>query len=75
MSISELINHVGDDNIQCQHLQSSLIRAELKKRDGEVTFATDRDKVAALCGVGKPSHICMIVWLPIDKLPEEIRPL
>ena len=69
MKMSELCAHVGDENIQVQGLSSSLVRANMKTHDGEITFATDREKVAALCGVGKETHRCMIVWLPIDKLP------
>ena len=46
-----------------------MVCANLKAKDGEITFATDREKVAALCGVGKETHRCMIVWLPVDKLP------
>ena len=52
MTITELCAHVGDENIQCQGLSSSLIRATMKATDGEITFATDREKVAALAGVG-----------------------
>ena len=74
MKLSELIQHVGDDHVQIQTVSSSLIRANLKARDGEVTFATDREKVAALCGVGKATHMGMIVWLPIARLPEDMRP-
>ena len=69
MKLSELIAHVGDDNIQVQGLSSSLVRAQVKKNDGEVTFATEREKVAALAGLGEETHRCMIVWFPIDKLP------
>lgn len=74
MKLSELIQHVGDDHVQLQNLTSSLIRANLKARDGEVTFATDRDKVGALCGVGKTTHMGLIVWLPVDRLPQNLRP-
>ena len=69
MKLSELISHVGDDNIQVQGLNSSMIRAQVKIKDGEITFATDREKVAALAGLGKETHHGIIVWLPIDKLP------
>lgn len=74
MKLSELIQHVGDDHVQLQNLTGSLIRANMKARDGEVTFATDRDKVGALCGVGKTTHVGLIVWLPVDRLPEDLRP-
>lgn len=69
MKLSELILHVGDDNIECQLLGTSLVSAKLAKNDGEITFATDQAKVRALTGIGKETHKCMIVWLPIDKLP------
>jgi len=69
MKMSELIAHVGDENIQVQGLSSSLVSAKARTTDGEITFATDRDKVMALSGIGKETHRCMIVWLPIDKLP------
>ena len=69
MSITELCAHVGAENIQVQGLNSSMVRAQVKATDGEITFATDREKVAALAGFGKETHRCMIVWLPIDKLP------
>jgi hypothetical protein len=46
-----------------------MIRAQVKIKDGEITFATDREKVAALAGLGKETHHGIIVWLPIDKLP------
>ena len=74
MKLSELIQHVGDDHVQLQNLAGSLIRASMKTRDGEVTFATDRDKVGALCGVGKSTHMGLVVWLPIERLPENMRP-
>ncbi len=69
MKLSELIAHVGDDNIQVQGLNSSFVRGTVKTKDGEITFATDREKVMALCGVGEQKYRGMIIWLPIDKLP------
>lgn len=69
MKLSELIAHVGDDNIQVQGLGTSLVSAKVKTTDAEITFATDRDKGMALAGFGEATHRCMIVWLPIDKLP------
>ena len=75
MKLSELIQHIGADNVEIQTISSSLIRANLKAKDGEVTFATDREKVSAICGVGKQTHMGLILWLPIDRLPEEMRPM
>jgi len=73
MTISELCSHVGDDNITVQELQSSLVKAETKKRDGEITFATDLSKVHQLVMPGKPDHLCLILWLPREKLPVAMR--
>jgi hypothetical protein len=74
MKLSELIQYIGDDHVELQTMARSLVRASIKKKDGEVTFAADREKVAAMCGVGKPTHMGLVLWLPIDRLPEEIRP-
>lgn len=74
MKLSELIQHVGDEAVQLQNLEASLIRAQMKTSDGEITFATDREKVGALAGIGEKTHLGLVVWLPIDKLPENLRP-
>ena len=73
MTITELCAHVGDGNIVVQELQSSLVSAQIKKRDGEITFATDFSKVAQLAMPGTPDHLCLILWLPRENLPESMR--
>jgi len=74
MKLSELIIHVGDDHVQLQRLDSSLVGGQVKKQDAELTFATDRQKGMALVGVGEQTHIGLIVWLPVERLPESMRP-
>ncbi len=69
MSITELCTHVGAENIQVQALSSSMVRTLVGRKDAEITFATDREKGMALSGVGKETHRCMILWIPVDKLP------
>lgn len=71
LSISQLVTHVGDENIQVQGLNSCFVSGKVKKKDAEITFATEREKGMALCGVGQETHRCIILWLPIDKLPAQ----
>ncbi|AHF89532.1 hypothetical protein OPIT5_03950 [Opitutaceae bacterium TAV5] len=77
MKLSELIQHVGDECIQMQNLEQSLVRVVQKKNDGEITFATSKGKASQLakCAVlgGKPDHVGLVVWLPREKLPESMR--
>jgi hypothetical protein len=68
MSITELLQHVGDENIQLQNLADSLVKAQLKKNDGEITFATDRDIVQDMA-LNRCDKIGLILWIPKDKLP------
>ncbi len=74
MKLSELTQHVGDGHVQLQNLDQSLIRAQAKTRDGEITFATDRDKVMQRAFNQPVSHIGLVVWLPVERLPENLKP-
>lgn len=69
MTISELIAHVGDANIQVQRVDD-FIRAEYKKKtdDVEITFATNQISVYELMRHNGAKH-GLIIWLPRDKLP------
>lgn len=76
MTLSELIAAVGDDNVIYQALatDSTLVR---KKRErgqqvGEVVFNTDPRRADDLM-FDNPTHIGLVVWLPIDRLPESMR--
>lgn len=68
MSITELMQHVGAENISLQNLADSLVKADLKKNDGEITFATDRGIVHDMM-LGRSKLVGLIVWLPKDKMP------
>jgi len=73
MKLSELIEYVGNDDVQFQALQGSLVKAETKKNDGEITFATDKSKVIQMATTDKPDYVCLVVWLPREKMPENLR--
>lgn len=73
MKLSELIQHVGDEHVQLQNLDESLIKARTATNDGEITFATDKSKVIERAVGRKTSHIGLVVWLPRDRLPESMR--
>ena len=74
MKLSELIQHVGDEHVQIQNLDQSCVSAKAGKRDGEFTFATDREKVIERAMGKKVSHIGLVVWVPVDRLPDSMRP-
>ena len=76
MTLSELIAADGDDNVIYQALatDSTLVR---KKRErgqqvGEVIFNTDPRRADDLM-LDNPSHNGIVVWLPIERLPESMR--
>jgi hypothetical protein len=72
MSIIELLQHVGAKNITLQNLADSLVRAKMKKHDGEITFATDRSVVHDMA-LGRCDKVGLILWIPKDKMPGESR--
>ncbi|QYY35286.1 hypothetical protein [Ruficoccus sp. ZRK36] len=74
MKLSDLIQHVGDENVECQIVSQSLISAKVKKGMGELTIATDQAKVMNLGGIGRAKHVGLLVWLPADRLPTDINP-
>jgi hypothetical protein len=74
MKLSELIQHVGDEHVQLQNFDQSLVRAQAKTRDGEITFATDRSHVMERAFNQQVSHVGLVVWLPVHRLPESMRP-
>lgn len=73
MKLSELIQHVGDDNVVLQNILASSPSINAGKQDGRISFYTDRSKAcdlaqqAALGCSGRWTGL--VVWLPSDKLP------
>lgn len=72
MSIIELLQHVGAENISLQNLADSLVKAEMKKHDGEITFATDRSIVHDMA-LNRCDKVGLILWIPKDKMPDPSR--
>lgn len=74
MKLSELVAYVGDENITVQRVDQ-FIDAKYKSKTGdiEITFATNAITVDELLG-RHPRNIGLIVWLPVNKLPETMRP-
>lgn len=73
MKLSHLIQIVGDDNVSLQNILHSSPTMNVGKKEGRITFSTDRAKVGDLCTQGatgqKGQWTALVVWLPTDKLP------
>ena len=76
MSISELVNYIGAENIRIQWLTECFAGANWrnKLKATEVRFLTTEVQVADLIGVQREGQrVGMIIWLPKDKLAEAIK--
>ena len=69
MTLSELIEHVGNENVEFQRLDQGDLNMSLGKRDGQVTFHTGIDKVSDLMA-GSKRFVGLVVWLPSDRMPK-----
>lgn len=65
MKLSELIAAYGDDKVQFQNLDQSLIRANMRGGKSEVTFGTELP-----VGIDGPDKLGLIVWLDRDRVKE-----
>lgn len=68
MSIIELLNKVGIENVKVQPLNTSLTNSrETKHKDTELTFATNQLSTTDVAmGTGP---IGLVLWIPRDKMP------
>lgn len=75
MTIIELLEHVGVDDIMVQMLKSNCTGAKVRKSgEVEVSFMTAETSVAEVCGLtNPPKKVGLVVWLPYDKLPESMK--
>ncbi len=74
MTLSELILHVGNDNCQFQTINDCCAGATTNKR-GETTLKICT-KAINTTDVLFPKNAKMrgiIIWIPVDKLPESMR--
>lgn len=72
MKLSELIKHVGDENIELQWLNEGNLDLHAGKRDGSVKFYTGVDKVQSLMN-GNSQFFGIVLWLPREKMPESFK--
>lgn len=74
MKLSELIQHVGDENVVIQNIMHSSCTMNVGKSEGRITFSTDKAKTSDLCQQGatgqKGQWTALVLWLPTDKLPK-----
>lgn len=72
MTLSELLDKIGDENLIFQNLTQDLAGVTNGKKDSRVTFFTDtckgRDLANAVASNSKPKMTDYIVWMPTDKL-------
>jgi hypothetical protein len=74
MNIAELMAEVGSENITFQVLTQAMSGAKLRKGGAtEISFWTDAVSVAQATGITDSPMLGLVVWLPVDKLPAEIR--
>jgi len=73
VSITELIKHVGEENILVQPLGRSVTNATYRKkqRDTLVTFSTTQMQCTDLLLDSPDQKIGLILWLPKSKLPAQ----
>lgn len=69
MTLSELIEHVGNEHIEFQRLDQGRLDLNTGKRDGKVTFWTGLDKVTDLMN-GSKRFVGLVVWLPAERMPK-----
>lgn len=70
MSILELLEKVGAENVVVQNLHESMHSAKTVGGDGLFTFWTDSGKVLDTT-TDNPKHVGLILWIPRDLIPVE----
>lgn len=72
MKLSEIINHVGDENLQVQNIMQSSPTVRKMKREASVVFYTDTAKGNDLMNqmMGREGKWTgLVVWIPTERLP------
>lgn len=71
MSIIELIQKAGEENVKVQGVAPSLVQMKRKKHDAEITLCTSHEMASSVsreaAGI-EGTHVGMIVWIPRSKL-------
>lgn len=63
MKLSEIIQHVVDENVLVQNLETSFTKCNYSERKklSTITFKTDQ--------MFLEKNVAIVVWIPRDKLP------
>lgn len=68
MKLSELIAHVGDENIQIQNVLNCADSVNLSKGVTKITFGTNA--ISALDVMNDTvKKVGLVIWLPKDRMP------
>jgi transposase-like protein len=70
MGITELIEHVGEEHLACQWLETSLEHASIVKGQGYIAFRTESKRVMDIVNSTNPDR-CLIIWFAQDRYPTE----
>jgi hypothetical protein len=68
MKLSELIAAYGDDKVQFQNLDNSLINLSMNKGVSKITFGTEQS-----VGLSGTDKLGLVVWLDRDRVKEIMK--
>ncbi|MEM6286616.1 MAG: hypothetical protein AAF845_05625 [Bacteroidota bacterium] len=68
MTISDLIQQVGDDNIGVQNLDDDATACNLNGDVGSFTFNTDPKFVRERVPGQTPQHMGLVLWMPAERV-------
>jgi hypothetical protein len=73
MKLSEIIAAVGDEHIQLQNLLDSTASIQMMKNgDTKISFFTGQITATEVMN-GTAKKLGLVIWLPWDRLPPEIK--
>ena len=73
MSIIEMLQHVGADNITFQRLATDTKDMGIKKSKGFITFGTDSSVIMDAMSGMQSKQVGIVVWMDRERLPEDLR--
>jgi len=73
MKLSELILHVGDENVQIQNIEESCLGAKMIRGGTKLTIGTNAVSPKDILFPKQAKMRGIIVWMPVEKLPENLR--
>jgi hypothetical protein len=73
MSITELINHAGVENVEVQGVSQNLHSANVSGKNGKITLLTEPSKVVDLSLNEESEWIGILVWIPREKITNHLN--